>query len=862
MKKIIFISLFILMSYHSSLFSQTVIGNLQDVICTVSTDKEIYSPGEIVEITVSLINTGFDVVSIDLTGCLFNYGIDFGYNNISYLGICPTLLFPIELNPGESFVFPSTHTPDQNYLELGEHIIYGNSESIPAFYSDFHFISVVEDIPGIPLFTETFETYIPNQQLCGQNNTLWKPWSGLPGTTMDPFVRNTNTHSGSNSMLIEGVNDAVLLLGNKTSGRYSASFYLFVPDGFTAYYNLLSGFTGALQPSINGQVFFDLAGQGKIDAGTPNAATFIFPYNQWMFLENIVDIESDSAWIKVDGVQLAAWKWSKGTGITNQWTVRQWAGIDFYAWNATGTPKYYVDDISFVMLETSASASISPNSLHFFTPDSLSRSFLIENTGQSPLSYQINPVFLSFPPMPSFIPTDNQLPINPVSDENMLGNDNVLPKHDPDLILISKNISPTSFLDGGRENAMVHYDGDNIGRLGFSTASSQQIAVRFPYNRLGENKGRKLEAVHIFIPDLPANTSVIICQGNYYEANTPGDTICNNSFVPLANQWNTINIDSLFYIGSEWNDQQIWVIYKYTQIATGRSIGFDNGPSNPDGSWYLSGTTWKPFYTLFPNYCFNWNIRLELSGDPVWNGLEMGNTSGVVEPNSTQEISLTAKTDSSWSYPTKLCFHTSDPDNPTINRDVYRTICDSTIIPLKFGWNLISTVLNPLPKLPEIVFEDAINNGALEIVTGFENQQGVYYDPDGPPFLNTLTNIYSSAGYWVKVNQDTEIKIYGNPYDNLWWPPFPYVILTTGWNLVGCKYYDSPKTPQDAFANLIVDSTLVMVTSYNEGGLYFNPNGPPFLNTLNEVKNGFGYWVKVSADCNWWPYQIPWFFKK
>lgn len=859
MKRVFLPLIVFIISMGFDLKSQNVPEGLEDVICTVSTDKEIYTLGENVEISVSILNIGVDMVTIELTGCIFNYGIDFVYDHMwNEGGMCPTLCFPVNLAPGENYGLTFTHTPAQYFLESGEHTIYGNSYSTtsPNIYSEFHFITVLEEFAGISLFTESFETYTPNQQLCGQNDTLWKPWSGLPGTTMDPFVRNTNPHSGSNSLLIEGVNDAVLLLGDKTSGRYAASFYIFVPEGFTAYYNLLSGYSGAMQPSINGQVFFDLAGQGKIDAGTPNAATFLYPYNQWIFLENIVDLESDSAWIKVDGVQLAAWKWSKGTGITNQWTVRQWAGIDFYAWNATGTPKYYVDDINFEMIETPASARITPYSLHFFNPDSLTQSFTIENTGQSPLTYQFNPFFyqIAYPckkyPLNFNITGNKKFEINqPLSTQEQ-----------SEVITADSKNSP-NFSDNGKENVFVHFDGENVGKLGFSTPNTRSIAVRFPYNRFGEHKNRKMEAVHLYIPDLPANTFVTVCKGNY-ETSVPGDTIIHKSFVPVANQWNTIPIDSLYYIFSEWENLEIWVIYKFTQIATGRSIGFDNGPSNPDGSWYLSGTTWKPFYTLFPNYCFNWNIRLELSGDPVWNGLEMGNTSGVVEPNSTQEISLTAKTDSSWSYPTKLCFHTSDPDNPTINRDVYRTICDSTIIPLKFGWNLISTVLNPLPKLPEIVFEDAINNGALEIVTGFENQQGVYYDPDGPPFLNTLTNIYSSAGYWVKVNQDTEIKVYGNPFDNLWWPPFPYVILTTGWNLVGCKYYDSPWTPEDAFANLIVDSTLVVVTSYNEGGSYFDPNGPSFLNTLTEIKNGFGYWVKVSADCNWWPYQIPWFLKK
>ena len=483
MKKVILSFLVFFFSLGFDLQGQNVPKGLEDVICTVSTDKEIYTLGENVEITVCIRNTGVDMVSIELVGCIFNYGIDFSYDH-NEGGMCPTLWVPVDLAPDESYGLTFTHAPAQYFLELGEHTIYGNSYSTtsPNLYSDFHFISVVEEFPGIPLFTESFETYIPNQQLCGQNDTLWKPWSGIPGSTMDPFVKNNNPRFGNNSLLIEGVNDAVLLLGNKTSGRYSASFYIFVPEGFTAYYNLLSGFTGALQPSTNGQVFFDLGGQGKIDAGTPNAATFFYSYNQWIYLENIVDIESDSAWIKVDGVQLAAWKWSKGAGVTNQWTVRQWAGIDFYAWNATGSPKYYVDDINFVMLETPASASITPNSLHFFTPDSLTHSFIIENTGQSPLSYQINPVFSD---QQIAVHENEMQPTQLILKENAANNNERQPKDEPSMILICENKSTTPILDVGRENVLVHYDGDNVGRLGFSTATTQQIAVRFPYNRLG-----------------------------------------------------------------------------------------------------------------------------------------------------------------------------------------------------------------------------------------------------------------------------------------------------------------------------------------------------------------------------------------
>jgi hypothetical protein len=245
-----------------------------------------------------------------------------------------------------------------------------------------------------------------------------------------------------------------------------------------------------------------------------------------------------------------------------------------------------------------------------------------------------------------------------------------------------------------------------------------------------------------------------------------------------------------------------------------------------------------------------------LSGDPTFDWLNFESIHGIINPNSSQIISLTANSDSlihnNSHYPADINFHSNDPSSPLQIRSAWFTVCDSIQLQLKMGWNLISTIINPIDNAPEIVFQDAIDNNTLEVVTGFVSQQGVFFDPDGPPFLNTLANINSEAGYWVKVNQDTEIKIYGGWGDGWnWWPPI--VNLTAGWNLVGCKYFYSTVTPEVAFDNLIIEGVLQTVTSYNEGGLFFDPNGLPFLNTLTEVKNGFGYWVKVSTDCQWFP---------
>jgi hypothetical protein len=86
------------------------------------------------------------------------------------------------------------------------------------------------------------------------------------------------------------------------------------------------------------------------------------------------------------------------------------------------------------------------------------------------------------------------------------------------------------------------------------------------------------------------------------------------------------------------------------------------------------------------------------------------------------------------------------------------------------------------------------------------------------------------------------LTVSGNPI-----PEDFEIDLLAGWNLIA-YWPQETQIPEDAFAELIDAGVLEMVTSYENGGLYFDPNGPSFLNTLTEVKNGFGYWVKVSGD--------------
>ncbi len=163
-------------------------------------------------------------------------------------------------------------------------------------------------------------------------------------------------------------------------------------------------------------------------------------------------------------------------------------------------------------------------------------------------------------------------------------------------------------------------------------------------------------------------------------------------------------------------------------------------------------------------------------------------------------------------------------------------------IALNPGWNLISADVIPSSSTPQSVFASLIADANLKMVTGFQSQQGKFFDPAGLPFLNTLQNLIPGEGYWVKVENADTLLVHGTAISAGF-----SINLQLGWNLIAYWPQEST-TPEEAFAPLVAAGVLQMVTGYEQGGKFYDPNGPTFLNTLSEIKNSFGYWVKVSAD--------------
>ena len=159
-------------------------------------------------------------------------------------------------------------------------------------------------------------------------------------------------------------------------------------------------------------------------------------------------------------------------------------------------------------------------------------------------------------------------------------------------------------------------------------------------------------------------------------------------------------------------------------------------------------------------------------------------------------------------------------------------------IPLNPGWNLISTDRSEIPELSEVF--SGLMPGNLEYVTGFNN--GIeFYDPNGFPFLNTLTSLTPGMGYWVKVAEADVLEVSGSRLDEGYMPG-----LVEGWNLIGYAP-EAPEAPGVVFADLVATGDLLYVTGFDLGVQVYDPLGLPFLNSLGAMRNGFGYWVKSAA---------------
>ena len=146
------------------------------------------------------------------------------------------------------------------------------------------------------------------------------------------------------------------------------------------------------------------------------------------------------------------------------------------------------------------------------------------------------------------------------------------------------------------------------------------------------------------------------------------------------------------------------------------------------------------------------------------------------------------------------------------------------------GWNHLSFYLDHADPAPGTVFGSVIDN--LERVVG-SNKNFAPHLEDG---MNTLTGLEAGRGYWVKMAGPATLHVDGPPLSAEATP----ISLQAGWNDVG-YVLDRPHRISETLAGISGKLERVIASGGN-----YDPTLPDFLQTLQSLRPGRGYWIKVS----------------
>ncbi|MCP4047137.1 MAG: T9SS type A sorting domain-containing protein, partial [Gammaproteobacteria bacterium] len=513
---------------------------------------------------------------------------------------------------------------------------------------------------GGPEIYEDFELYTSGEQLVlealSNGIDYWDTWSNSPGSAEDPYITSDQAASGSNSVVIEGTNDCVLLFGNKIAGAYDVDFKIFVASGFYGYFNLLQNFAGT-SSEWGMQAFFDAGGLGTVDAGAEGAGIFNYNYDEWIDVKLSVNLNDDFAEMFVNGSSVVTWVWSSGSFGSG--TLNQLGAMNLYAWAENGTPKAYFDDI--MLTETGAPGGdpeivVAPTALNYQLQANQTdtKDFTITNVGQADLEYNVSVMYSS-------VAAGNRMPAKRSTGHGAQELKSQIILNPADLA------SDPDYSNGAPHNnasdeVTLHYDGENNDAIGLTAGGTFQVSAMFPASMVGEYTGMELTELEVYINDGPDDMTLkIYGQGT---PTSPGTLIYEQAVTPTAIAWNYITLDTPVTISGG----DIWVGYEVTHDAGFFIAGTDAGPAVVNGDWIsTNGVAWDRLSDLGLDY--NWNIRAVLEGSAISQWLTVDPMNGTVAPGNLDEINVTANSAGldDGTYTANVVVASNDPNNPSVN---------------------------------------------------------------------------------------------------------------------------------------------------------------------------------------------------
>ena len=161
------------------------------------------------------------------------------------------------------------------------------------------------------------------------------------------------------------------------------------------------------------------------------------------------------------------------------------------------------------------------------------------------------------------------------------------------------------------------------------------------------------------------------------------------------------------------------------------------------------------------------------------------------------------------------------------------------------GWNLISVPV----QLPGSSLDVALQSiaGYYSSVWTYDATESEWerYIVNGPSFLNNLETVEPGKGYWVQMTEPAALSLDGDVV------PDETILLKQGWNLVGYNSLTA-KPLEDALSSIAANCVSVWTYDATDGEWRrYIQNGPEFLNNLETMEPGKGYWINAADDCGW-----------
>jgi PKD repeat protein len=665
------------------------------------------------------------------------------------------------------------------------------------------------------IYQDDFESYTVGGYLAVQNPDWWTTWSESPGSDEDAVISDEQAHSGTKSVMDSGINDEVLLLGNKTSGNYNINWWMYIPSGYGGYFNILHVFD-PITPTYEWamECYLRTDGTGRLIGGFSGSIYFDYPKDVWFLVENNINMDEDSARLYIDGTLIATWQFSLASGGGSG--TAQLAAVDFYAGVESGsgeTPLYYFDDLDY---------------------------------------FEIFPVEADFE-------ADNTMPcVNDPVQFTDLSSDFVtqwewtFPGGDP----------PTS----DEQNPVVVYyaPGEYDVTLWVSDGNSTDEITKTDYIQVQMDE----------FPDMSLSPDTLDFDTIYIETVKPDSVQISNACadtlwvtnVVSDNADYTVDVTD-FYLPP---NTSYYLVVQFMPLIPGYSEGvltiYNNDPDTPEANITLMGYGMGfPIADITPdnlaqelhpdqtaldevnisnngtdNLIYTSSITYETGGQPggprdddQWLSID-SHASDTITPGTglNMEIGFDAAGLTPGNYSAEIVIESNDLVNPvwTIPVDLTVTPYPEQTIDLPAGWGSVSGYLVPLDNQVEVMFEDVVSD-----LTILMNMSQVYWPGQG---INTIITWNTHQGYKIRMENAAQLVMVGDYEED------KTLNLNAGWNIIPLLN-NAPVSTTDLFGPL---GDTVIIIKEIAGTLIYWPG--QFLFTLENLDPGKAYMIALNEACS------------